>query len=222
MPSLRKVTLTPREVARAIYIDFEGTETEPATFLGVFCESKWEVFIIEPRFHLADVAHKLGAIHVSSLPVVCRELMAQSKSEGRKIVAWSSREVEEVIKSAELTIAERLWWESNVVNLLPPAKRWARREGVKVARIEGSRSARPNKWSLSEFRKATGYPEIAGVFEPGKTASRIRHVRAQLETRQSYAKLTPVAKGKWSKVLTHNYHDCAGLAHVARAIFGRP
>lgn len=123
MPSLRKVTLTPREVARAIYIDFEGTETDPATFLGVFCESRCKVFIIEPRFHLADGAHKLAAIHVSSLPVICRELMAQSKSEGRKIVAWSSRKVEEVIKSAELTIAERLWWENNVVNLLPPAKR---------------------------------------------------------------------------------------------------
>jgi hypothetical protein len=219
-PTLRGVTMTPHEVDRAIYIDFEGTEIEPATFLGVLCEGQWQVYLIETAFHKAEVTHKLGTLHKSSLPSVCRRIASQSRKEDRKVVAWSSREIDEITQCPRLTMAERAWWESNLINLLPPAKRWANRQGVTVPPIPGHRGNQSNKWSLSGFRKATGYPIIATAFEPGKTASRIRHVRGQLKTRGRYDRLTPVAKGKWSKVLTHNYHDCAGLKHVAETIYG--
>lgn len=217
--TLRSVTMTPYEVNHAIYIDFEGTETEPATFLGVLCEGEWQVFLIETTFHEAEVSHKLGTLHKSSLPSVCRHIASRSRKEKRKVVAWSSREIDEITQCPQLTMAERAWWKSNLINLLPPAKRWANRQGVTIPPIPGHRVNQSNKWSLSGFRKATGYPSIATAFEPGKTASRIRHVRGQLKKRGRYDRLTPVAKGKWSKVLTHNYHDCAGLKHVAATIY---
>lgn len=41
-----------------------------------------------------------------------------------------------------------------------------------------------------------------------------------LQPKLSVGLVAIVAKGKWSKVLTHNYHDCAGLKHVAMKIYG--
>ncbi len=110
--------MTPFEVNRAIYIDFEGTETEPATFL---------VVLIETTFHEAEVSHKFGTLHKSTLPSVCRHIASRSRKEKRKVVAWSSREVDEITQCRQLTMVERAWWSTNLINLLPPDKRWVNR-----------------------------------------------------------------------------------------------
>ena len=160
---LRRISMTPYELHRAIYIDFEGTETDPATFLGVLCEGEWQVFLIETIFHEAEVSHKLGTLHKSTLLSVCRHIASRSRKEKRKVVAWSSREIDEITQCRQLTMAERAWWSSNLINLLPPAKRWANRQGVTIPPIPGHRGDQSNKWSLSGFRKATGYTTI-GLF----------------------------------------------------------
>lgn len=220
--SLRRasaVQLTATEATRALCIDFEGTATDPASFLGVFCEGDWEVSVLEEVMHLAIVEHPLGRLTPSRPVDTFRSLRARAREENRRIVAWSSRELDEIAACTDLTAAEVEWWRLNLVNALPPAKAWAKRSGVAIPVIPGTRGGSENKWSLSGFRRATGYQEISALFEPGKTASRIRTVRDQLVKHGCHAAMTPVAKAKWTKVLTHNFHDCAGLAHVVRIVF---
>lgn len=216
----RHLQLSGGEVRRAIYIDFEGTAREPASFLGLFCEGVWSAAIIEPALFPAVVAHPRGQLFAVDRVQACRDLMTKAEQEERQIIAWSNRERDEIISYDAWTEAERLRWATRVLNALPPAKAWARRTRTEIPVIPGAKGGRENRWSLSGFRKATGYPEISSLFEPGKTASRIRTVRGQLLKRGEYQSLTPVAKAKWSKVLTHNYHDCASLAHVASIVFG--
>jgi hypothetical protein len=215
----RKVRLTPSEASRAIYIDFEGTATDPASFLGFFIEGVWEVVVLEPELHAAVVHHPLGTLRAGDPVGTYRSLQDRARLEDRRIVAWSNRELDEILTESRLSAEEHDWWRESLVNALPPAKSWANRAGVSVPSIPSNRGGRENKWSLSAFRQATGYGEISALFEPGKTASRIRAVRQQLEKRGTYDQITPVVKAKWSKVLTHNFHDCAGLAHVVQTVF---
>jgi hypothetical protein len=39
-------------------------------------------------------------------------------------------------------------------------------------------------------------------------------VRGQLARRGDYAALTGTVKGKWTKALKHNWHDCNGLREL--------
>ena len=217
--SKRRVALSRDEVQRAIYIDFEGTATEPASFLGVYCDGAWEVWIIEESLHGAAVHHKNGQVTASDRQSVITSLRSRALDERRRIIAWSDRELQEILKTPGINERESRWWTDNLVNALPPAKRWANRNRVEIPVVGSSRGLRPNKWSLSGFRRATGYRKLSSAHETGNTASRIRTVREQLAKRGSYSKLTKVAKGKWTKVLTHNYHDCVGLQHVVNTIF---
>jgi hypothetical protein len=215
----RKVRLSSLEASRAICIDFEGTASDPASFLGFYIEGVWEVVILEPELHAAVVHHPLGTLRAGDPVGTYRSLQDRARLEDRRIVAWSNRELDEIVTESRLTTEEQDWWRENLVNALPPAKSWANRAGVSVPSIRSNRGGRENKWSLSGFRQATGYGEISTLFEPGNTASRIRAVRQQLEKKGTYGEITPVVKAKWSKVLTHNFHDCAGLAHVVQTVF---
>ena len=215
----RSKFLSCDEAAHAIFIDFEGTATDRATFLGAWCEGEWTVAVLERAFDpLVEKGHPKGTIYSSEPLEVLQALQARAEGEGRRIVAWSTRELTEIISTEGITASEAEWWSESLVNALPPAKRWSKRTGTTIPEIKATRGGRANRWSLSGFRMATEYGEVARLFEPGSTASRIRSVRGQMQTRSNYSDLTAVAKRKWTNVLTHNFHDCAGLAHVVRTV----
>ena len=207
------------EAKRAIFIDFEGTAVDPATFLGAWCEGEWTVTLLERAFDsLVETGQPKGTLRTSEPLDAFQSLRSRAELEQRRIVAWSSRELNEITGTHGMDASEIEWWSEHLLNALPPAKKWAKRNGITVPEIKAPRGGRANRWSLSGFRKATDYGEVAKLFEPGSTASRIRSVRHQLQTRPDYRDLTPVAKRKWTNVLTHNFHDCAGLAHVVQTI----
>jgi hypothetical protein len=215
-------SLTPEQIQRAIYIDFEGTKKDPPSFLGWSCEGEWAYCVIEEAlFPAAAYPHTKGVGSWASPEQCLRMLLNRAMREQRVFLAWSSHELQMIKGLVAWTAEELAYWEQQLINALPIGRRWSRREGIAIPEIEGSYSARPNKWSLSGFRIATGYPPVNALHEPGHTASRLRHVRDQLIKRDGdFARLTRVAKGKWTKVLTHNYHDCVGLAHVMHRING--
>lgn len=211
-------SLSSEDARRAVYIDFEGTATDRATFLGMYCEGSWAVVILERIFDAAvERGHPRGVVTSSEPLDAFFDLRRRVTEEERAVVAWSIRERDEIRGTDGLSASDRAWWDSNLVNALPIAKRWAKSHEVEVPVIRSTRGG-DNAWSLSGFRKATQYPAVARLFEPGLTASRIRHVRGQLQRRGTYANLTGVAKRKWVNVLTHNFHDCAGLAHVMNVV----
>jgi len=72
---------------------------------------------------------------------------------------------------------------------------------------------RPN-WktqrALSNFRKLIDYP-LPSHLGNRQTTQRIKAVKDMLARRGEYKNLTPVVKGKWTKVLEHNMHDVLGM-----------
>ena len=66
---------------------------------------------------------------------------------------------------------------------------------------------------LEEYTALIGYTGPAYLGQQ-QAAKRLRDVRDQLKTRGHYKRLTRIAKGKWTKLLEYNWHDCNGLREV--------
>lgn len=207
-------------IERGLYIDFEGTKNDPPSFLGWYCEGEWGFYVTEEVMYPAvDYPNPKGKGQATDLENACRFIMGRALEEERQIFAWSSRELAAILELECWSAPEVDWWNKTLINALPLGKRWAKRTRTAIPAIPGQGPGRLNKWSLSGFRIATGYLPVHAIHEPGHTATRLRHVRHQLATRNGdFSRLTRVAKGKWTKVLTHNYHDCVGLAHVMRVV----
>lgn len=211
---------TPDRAKRALYIDFEGTMTEPASFLGIACEGFWEAVIVEEALWPA-AAHgvRSGSVRNAHLHDVLTELRERSEHEDRCVVAWSTRELDEISSALPEASAEADWWRANLINALPIAKKWAKSRSIQIREIPSTHGERPNRHSLTGYMEAVGF-DIPHNLGPGNSAQRIRHVRTQLATRGSFESLTRTTKGKWSRGLQHNRYDCLGLAAVMEAVAG--
>ncbi len=216
--------LTPFEAERAIYIDFEGTETDPASFLGAGWvdddgDRRFVQYVLEPALWPAAEATTGvcgGAVRPADWPDLA-ELRRIAEAEDRRIIAWSDRERAELAVRV-LDDDHRRWFEANVLDAKPQAKRWKRRARPEVVFERDPRFPMRGSHRLDRYFGLIGYP-VPRAFGPGNSAQRIRAVRGQLATRGDYAALTRTVKGKWTKALKHNWHDCNGLrelvVHVA-------
>lgn len=210
--------LSSSQAERALYIDFEGTMTKPSSFLGIACEGKWEVVVIEESlWPAAEHGARGGSVQTARIEDVLAQIRERAEREDRCVVAWSTRELDEIETSLPDASPDLLWWKSNLINALPIAKRWARRHSMEIRAIPSTHGGRENRYSLSGFMEAVGF-DVPRNLGTGNSAQRIRHVRGQLEQRGSFAALTPTAKGKWSRGLQHNRYDCLGLAAVMEAV----
>lgn len=199
---------------RAIYIDFEGRVKDPASFLGVECEGEWSVDVLESALWPAvERGHVFGAVRASSASDAFRRIQHRAESEGRAVVAWSRRELEEIVGTEGVAESERQWWKDNLVNAIPTAKRLARTLNIEIKSRPSAFGISSNKASLASFLEALGYvvPKIHG---PGNSAKRILNVRRQFEKGRTFAELTPSAKRSWTNGLSHNFHDCTGMSFV--------
>jgi hypothetical protein len=213
-----RTALTNNEARRAIYIDFEGAEVDPASFLGVAIEGEWHVYVVEEALRDAcEQGTRGGVCETTTLAEALWLIRSIAETEDRQVVAYSTREIDEITSSLEAATDELAWWQANLVNAAPIARRWARRSNVTLPRRRPRKGERVTKWPLAGFMAAVGY-EVPKHLGPGNSAARIREVRRQLEKRGSYQALTSVAKGKWTKALDHNRHDCLGLATVMSAV----
>ena len=116
--------LSPDQARRALYIDFEGTMTDPASFLGIACEGEWEVIVVEEALW-PTVSHgaRGGSIRQATIREALTELRNRAKRESRTIVAWSTRELDEIQSALPDASPEAAWWTANLINALPIAKR---------------------------------------------------------------------------------------------------
>ena len=207
--------ITPKDVKKAIYIDFEGNVDEPPTFLGalyVDSTTNRDVFIQyvhDETFYPAGEA-KEDCIN-ASIEETFTSLTKIASGEDRLFFAWSTREkkaVEEFLRSRRLRklVLERIIDSKNI------ARRWKNRfhRDVEFPYVTGQGRNR-----LSEYMKLVGYsvPPTAG---PGNTGKRLRDIRTQLTSKAGdYQKLTGVAKRKWTNLLSHNRHDCLAMRAVS-------
>ena len=214
--------VTVEEARRGIYIDFEGTMKDPASFLGVlvvedggttefdqpvFEEALWPVVRRhKPKKNRgyapseADIFDTLVTVH------------ERAERESRKVFAYSTREITEIKKRIHLR-REVQWWEDHLINVLPYAKAWKRAHHDEVEFKKGP-PGRSAKHTLDQFLKLIGY-DVPSPLRSGNSAQRIKYVRERLKTHGgNYGALTPTAKGKWTKACLHNWHDCEGTREL--------
>lgn len=222
-----RVVLTPVEADRAIYIDFEGTKTDPPSLLGaVFSPGRgrvdqtrlvYQVDIIEPALASAVDADLqrcpvLPQVRARSLVSVIGELVGRAEKQKRLLVSWSEREIDAVRAGglpAELVERfDRCW-----VNAIPMARRWRR---LAHPEVEFAWSADGGANKLSRYLDLIGYPcDPAG--RSVSPAEAIRRVRGGLAHKGTFAALVTTQQQQWVDLIAHNYDDCAGMRAVVRA-----
>jgi len=198
----------------AIYIDFEGRVKDPPTLLGMCCRDNWDVEVLEPLLWQAvEYGHPKGDVF-SATPLNAYEVIRDGAvGEGRLVVAWSSRELDAILKNPGITSREASWWSKNLIDGKKHAKKMARKLAIKIESRKSSMGKGENKNSLASFMKATGY-KVPAIHGPGNTSQRILYVRNQVLRKGNFDEISSSAKTKWTNVLSHNYHDCVGLRHV--------
>lgn len=209
-----KQPITQLQAKRALYIDFEGTVADPPSLLGVHYVDdeggapQFKQYVSEEALYPA--AESSEDCVNQSLRKTLEGLCERSVTEGRVLIAWSSREVQ-AIEGLDLPSAEKEYLSENIIDGKVISRRWKRKffPDVEFPYITGL-----GRHRLSEYMKLIGY-RVPASHGPGNTGQRIRYVRNQLMKRNGvYQSLTPVAKGKWTKMLRHNRHDCVGLMEV--------
>ena len=124
---------TPIEAERAIYIDFEGTETEPPSFLGAAWayddgEFRFVQYVLDPALSSAAKA-ATGVFGGAVMPADwsdLAELRRIAEAEHRWIIAWSDRE-RKALADGVLDEGDRRWFKDHMLDAKPLAKRWKRR-----------------------------------------------------------------------------------------------
>lgn len=184
--------LSQAEAERAIYIDFEGFEDHSPSLLGILIDNTLEQVVLDARLSLAAEAKNL---RVATLHDSVRDLLAQSKAEGRLIVAYSQHEKNVIEKFAQTDLTGP-YRDARMI-----AKRW--RTICHTGRPIGGRG-------LKDFLEFINFPRGTYLGEK-KSTSRLKSVGDMLARKENYQALTPVAKAKWTKLLEHNEIDCRGM-----------
>jgi hypothetical protein len=192
-------SITEREAVRAIYVDFEGCKFEAPSLLGYLVDGRLEQVVLDRRL---TAAASFRGLMVLPGAQVMSSLVSRCEREGRVIVGFTQHEPEVALEyfGADLRPHYR--------NAHRFAKRFFRRLPA---------GERPVGWSLEEMLVQIGCKRPR-AFGPGNSASRLRDVREMLAKRQSYQRLTPVAKAKWTKFLARNAGDVKGTELLVRHV----
>ena len=212
--------VTLEEVRRAIYIDFEGREKDPASFLGVLVVDDSGVTDFDQPVFEEDLwpvvrRHKpkktVGyAPHVADFFDTFVALRERAESESRKVFAYSEHEVNEISKRILLK-REVQWWQENLLNAHPYAKAWKKDHHADVEFKKDKNKPKSGKYTLDQFFQLIDYP-VPSSLRSGNSAQRIKYVRDMLNKHGGNdGALTPTAKGKWMRACLHNWHDCEGM-----------
>lgn len=208
--------IASHEAARAMYLDFEGVMDAEPVLLGAYWvdDQDAEQFVqyvfdsvLESAAAAKSFANGGTCAYVESLEEALRKLCIIAEREDRLFVEWSIRE-EEAVRDANVTRPVSACFSARVRNALPMARRWKTRFHPEVKFSAGRRG---RTHTLTNFMRFTGMPAPSYL---APAASRIRDVRRQILKRGSYEAITPVAKAKWTKLLSHNEWDCRGTRHV--------
>lgn len=192
MASKRFSEISRHEAARAFYVDCEGFADKPPSLIGILCEDDFRQVVLDPALAPAAIAKKLD---VCSLGDVITDLIHRCRAEGRLLVGYSLHELElfrnyaDVDCSAVYRDAKRI------------ATRWWNR-----THPDARRQDRSLKSFLHDI--AYEYPHWLGI---QKAASRLRDVLNGIMRYTHYEDLTTTMKGKWTKLLRYNWHDCDGM-----------
>lgn len=195
-------SLTTSAARRGIYLDVQGVRGSPPVVLGLLVDGHFDQVILDSDFADAALAKEL---RITSEMDEVQSLLQRVRQEERLVFGFS-------LRWQELTGAtDDQGPPSQMLPLIVDGQQlaadWYRSRGrVRSARM-----------GLGDFLRAVGVPAPAGL-DSKATSKRLRDVRAMMQARGYYDALTPVGKGKWTKLLKQNQERCEGLQALILAL----
>ena len=221
-PAVRAREVTLDQARRAIYIDFEGNADAPPTLLGVYVQDpehggSMRHLVHEPAFWPLGAAPQSPSVAadevvVASLPSALDAIKHRATTENRLVISWSRREAL-AIRESGCSDDTLHFFEEHLVDAKVIAKNW-KRKAHPDQRWE--RLPRVGIHTLDRYMALVGYT-VPTAHRPGKTGSRLRSIRARIESGKP---LTRGLRAHWTKLLNHNFHDCVGLHAVTVTALG--
>lgn len=221
MPRSRRPVVTPTEVARALHLDFEGFVGRPPSLAGVLVDGRWFAVVFEDADPALVPAAIAKGIEVRRLDDFLADILGRAEAEDRFVMGFSSRERSVFLEHGVAAEAfDRRWVDTRQLGVA-----WRRRHHPDVAAAVSATRRRLRRLGrrvdgrgnrLQDFARLLGVASCPG-YGAGRTTIRLRDVGGQLERRGSYARLTRVAKRKWTMLLRHNEFDCRWSAALATA-----
>ncbi|MDF1845546.1 MAG: hypothetical protein P1U77_29410 [Rubripirellula sp.] len=209
--------LSLRQLERIIFLDFESFQDGPPLLCGTLVSGHFQQTVLDETLQPAAVAKN---IQTNDLKTQLIELVECAERENRLICGYSNKELHDLEGITGRQLGDLY------VNALPLAKKWRKRFYPQAHdRVMKSRKRLRQRGAYLNGRgnRLLDFAGMLNVSPPrdygkGCEASRLRHVRGQLERRREYKLLTPVAKAKWTKALKHNAFDVQALAMLCRRI----
>lgn len=198
--------LTAAEVARAVYVDYEGNVGRPPTLLGWREDGRTDGAIIEPLFSTCEDRWRAHNIFVREHAGLVKELITRAEQQDRRIVSWSEHDWRHMMQ----ILGEEVWQARLCEvyrNAIQTARPWYRRHHGRL----------PQAATLHFFLTLFGEepPEIFGLEVVGTS---LRLLRSQLAEQRKYADLTPTARKSWVRVVKHNRLDLVGMELVMKRV----
>ena len=191
--------LTEDAARRAIYVDTQGVQGAPPVVLGTLVEQRLDQVVFDTDFADAALAKEL---RISSVEAEAQSLLQLAQTEERFVVGFSPRSLMMMTAQAEVDGLRSVFHDVQQF-----AADWGERRGT---------VSKPGP-SLGSLLRLVGRDCPPGL--DGKaTTKRLRDVRSMIQARGSYDALTPVAKGKWTKLLLQNRARCEGMRALMLAL----
>ena len=214
--SVSTVMRMARQATTEIFIDFEGNEKLPPTFLGVLERTNnqdvFRQFVFEDAFSILAPSAQHSQLRVATLDDVLREIDAQHGLDV-PIYAWSNHE-QEVISSLLGDSPLGLIWANRIVDAKKLAKVWAR---TKHPEHKFEKKDFRGRHTLDQYLELIEY-KVPTVHGAGKTGSRLTKIRAMIIDGRQFDDWPKSIKGHWTKLLAHNMHDFYGMMAIVDRI----
>ncbi len=204
-----KKKITHEELARAIFIDYEGNIDRPPTLLGWRMDGRSHGAILEEAFRTCSDRYRVKGIEWQSHRQVATRLLQQACEEDRVLVSWSEHDLR--LLQAVLPKQDHTHLLAHYRNAIPAAKAWHLR----------SLQSRAPQREMAYFCQLLGFP-VPSRYGPGKVGQGLRLLRGQLQEGRTYPELTPKARASWVAVVKHNDLDLRALEFVLRAMLEVP
>jgi len=197
--------VTPDELKRAIFLDYEKSMKHPPTLLGTLCADRYYAGIVEPLFATCANRYRAKNTEARDHLSLAKELLTRAEDEDRVLIAWSEHDYREMRPVLEGSPKLAAVLDERYRNALHTAKRLWRR----------AYSEKPESGALAFFAQQSGYaiPEKYGTNLVGDG---LRLIRGQLEHGRIYPELTDAATKAWVTIVKHNRHDLLSMRHVLK------
>ena len=204
-----KPKITADELARAIFIDYEGNIDREPTLLGWRVDGQTNAAILEEEFATCSDRYRAKDVHLVDHCQLASDLLLRACEEDRVIVSWSEHDLRVVNQVLSAKDQER--FSSRYRYAITTARSWHYKTMDKRAPIG----------DLSYFCQLLGFP-IPKKYGTGKVGHGLRLIRNQLHEGREYPELTPKARASWVAIVKHNDLDLRSMEFVLQSMLQIP